>query len=45
MKKEGIPLQKFDKMIEHMKFLIQLSLKAVGKKLIKIFSARKIIGY
>ena len=36
MKKEGIPLQKFDKMIEHMKFLIQLSLKAVGKKLIKI---------
>ena len=36
MKNEGIPLQKFDKMIEHMKFLIQLSLKAVGKKLIKI---------
>ena len=36
MKKENIPLQKFDKMIEHMKFLIQLSLKAVSKKLIKI---------
>ena len=36
MKKEGIPLEKFGKMIEHMKFLIQLSLKAVSKKLIKI---------
>ena len=36
MKKEGIPLQKFEKMIEHMKFLIQLSLKSVSKKLTKI---------
>ena len=36
MKKEGIPLQKFDKMIEHMKFLVQLSFKAVSKKLTKI---------
>ena len=36
MKKEGIPLEKFGKMIEHMKFLIQLSLKAVSKKLIRI---------
>ena len=36
MKKENIPLEKFDKMIEHMKFLIQLSLKAVSKKLTKV---------
>ena len=36
MEKEGIHLQKFEKMIEHMKFLIQLSLKAVSKKLIKV---------
>ena len=36
MIKENIPLTKFDKMIEHMKFLIQLSLKAVSKKLTKV---------
>ena len=36
MKKEGIPLEKFDQMINHMKFLIQISLKAVSKKLTKI---------
>jgi hypothetical protein len=36
MVKEHIPLEKFEKMIEHMKFLIQLSLKAVSKKLTKV---------
>ena len=36
MIKECIPLEKFDKMIEHMKFLIQISLKAVSKKLTKV---------
>ena len=36
MKKENIPLQKFDKMIEHMKFLIKLSLKSVSKKLTRV---------
>ena len=36
MKKEGIPLHKFEKMIERMKFLIQLSFKSVSKKLIKV---------
>ena len=36
MKKEGIPLEKFDQMINHMKFLIQISLKAVSKKLTKV---------
>ena len=36
MIKECIPLEKFDIMIEHMKFLIQISLKAVSKKLTKV---------
>ena len=36
MKKEGIPLQKFDDMIYQMKFLIKLSFKAVSNKLKKI---------
>ena len=36
LKKEGIPLQKFDDMINQMKFLIKLSFKAVSNKLIKI---------
>ena len=33
---EGIPLEKFNNMIEQMKFLIKLSFKAVGKKLFRI---------
>ena len=36
LKKEGIPLQKFDDMINQMKFLIKLSFKAVSNKLTKI---------
>ena len=36
LKKEGIPLQKFDDMINQMKFLIKLSFKAVKDKLKKI---------
>ena len=33
LKEEGIPLDKFNKMIEDMKFLIKLSFKSVSKKL------------
>ena len=36
LKKEGIPLQKFDDMINQMKFLIKLSFNAVSNKLTKI---------
>ena len=36
LKKEGIPLHKFDDMINQMKYLIKLSFKAVSNKLIKI---------
>ena len=36
LKNEGIPLKKFDDMINQMKFLIKLSFKAVSNKLIKI---------
>ena len=36
MQKEGISLQKFDDMINQMKFLIKLSFKSVRNKLIKI---------
>ena len=35
MIKEKIPLEKFEKMINDMKFLIQVSFKAVGDKLLK----------
>ena len=36
MKEDNIPLENFDKMIEEMKYLIKISFKAVGKKLLKI---------
>ena len=35
MKEDNIPLEKFDKMIEEMKYLIKISFKAVGNKLLK----------
>ena len=35
MKEDNIPLEKFDKMIEEMKYLIKISFKAVGSKLLK----------
>ena len=36
MKEDNIPLEKFDNMIEEMKYLIKISFKAVGNKLLKI---------
>ena len=36
MKEENIPLEKFDKMIKKMEFLVEISFKSVGKKLTKI---------
>ena len=36
MKEDNIPLEKFDKMIEEMKYLIKISFKSVGTKLMKI---------
>ena len=36
MKEDNIPMEKFDKMIEEMKYLIKISFKAVGNKLLKI---------
>ena len=36
LKNEGIPIEKFDEMIEQMKFLIKISFKAVSNKLMKI---------
>jgi len=36
MKEDNIPLEKFDKMIEEMKYLIKISFKSVGEKLMKI---------
>ena len=35
MKKDNIPLEKFDNMIEEMKYLIKISFKSVGNKLLK----------
>ena len=35
LKEEGVPLENFDKIIKKMKFLVKLSFKAVGEKLIK----------
>ena len=35
MKEDNIPLENFDKMIEEMKYLIKISFKAVGNKLLK----------
>ena len=36
MKEEKIPLENFNKMIERMKFLVKISFKAVGSKLLRI---------
>mgnify|MGYP002624407391 CR=1 FL=1 len=36
MKEDNIPLENFDKMIEEMKYLIKISFKSVGPKLMKI---------
>ena len=36
MKEEKIPLENFDKMIERMKFLVKISFKAVGSKLLRV---------
>ena len=36
MKEENIPLENFDKMIEQMKFLVKISFKSVGSKLLRI---------
>ena len=36
MKEENIPLENFDKMIERMKFLVKISFKAVGSKLLRV---------
>ena len=36
MKEEKIPLENFDKMIERMKFLVKISFKSVGSKLLRI---------
>ena len=36
MKQEKIPLENFDKMIERMKFLVKISFKSVGSKLLRI---------
>ena len=36
MKEENIPLENFDKMVERMKFLVKISFKAVGSKLLRV---------
>ena len=47
MKKDNIPLEKFDKMIEQMKYLIKISFKSVGNKLMKTIPVLcfEIFGY
>ena len=47
MKDENIPLEKFDKMIKQMEFLVQISFKSVGKKLMKTIPVLcfEIFGY
>ena len=36
MEEENIPISKFTKMLEDMKFLVKISLKSVGKKLLRV---------
>ncbi len=36
MKEENIPLENFNKMIEQMKFLVKISFKSVGNKLLRV---------